>query len=270
MDKRCPYCGGEIRDGKCTNCGAVVSEQDQVDAEDAPKFERIPASSDPAGDGAPWERMKELGFFNALIENARQMILSPSDFYKKMGKSGGYGMPLLYAIIFGAVGGIVGEIWALLMESLNIAPLAMFGMGKETSALSGQMAFGMLGTVFGIIFIPIAVTITAFVQAGIYHLMLMILGGAEEDFETTFRVVAYSKTAEIARIVPFLGGLVTTVWEIVLCIDGLREAHNIENKTAVLAVLLPFLLCCVLIGLLAMLFGGALLTMIGSAAKSGF
>ena len=179
-------------------------------------------------------------------------------------------MPLLYAIIFGAVGGIVGEIWALLMQSLSIAPLAMFGMGKEASALSGQMAFGMLGAVFGIIFIPIAVTITAFVEAGIYHLMLMILGGAEEDFETTFRVVAYSKTAEIARIVPFLGGLVTTVWEIVLCIDGLREAHNIENKTAILAVLLPFLLCCVLIGLLAMLFGGALLAMIGSAAKSGF
>jgi len=135
----------------------------------------------------------------------------------------------------------------------------MFGMAQQASEITGQMAFGMMGAVLGIVIVPIIVTMQSFVQAGIYHLMLIILGGAEEDFETTFRVVAYSKTVQLANLLPIIGGIAASIWEIVLCIKGLREAHNIENKIAVLAVLLPMILCCVLIVVVAVLFGGALL-----------
>ncbi|MCK5832048.1 YIP1 family protein [bacterium] len=269
MDKKCPYCGGSINEDKCTNCGAMVPPESQLDPDEAPAFEHIPGVGANCDEDSPWERMKELGFFPALIDTVKKIIFEASTFFEGMPKHGGYGMPLLYAIIFGAIGGVIGQLWSLLAQSLSIAPLAMFGLSEQATAMSGQMAFGFLGFFLGIIIVPIAVTIGTFVQAGIYHLMLMLLGGAEEDFEVTFRVVAYSKTAEIAKVVPIAGSLVATIWGIILCINGLREAHNIENKVAVWAVLLPMIVCCLFTGVIVMIFGGAMLAAFSSMARGG-
>ncbi len=268
MEKFCPYCGGRIAENRCTNCGASVSPEDQVDKEAAPNFEPFSAKNSSTG-GCPWENYKTIGFFPAIIENIKQVLFSSSSFFSRMPRSGGFGMPLFYAVIVGSIGAIVAQIWALLAKALSITPLAMLGMADQLSNTGGELTAGIAGFFIYLVFAPIAIAAASFLQAGLYHLMLIILGGAEENFETTYRVVAYSMSSSLANVIPIIGSIVSSIWGMVIIINGLREAHGIQNKTAVMAVLLPLIVCCVCGVAFAILFGGALLSLIGAASFGG-
>jgi hypothetical protein len=126
-------------------------------------------------------------------------------------------------------------------------------IGDEAVVFAGftaAWAFGM------IILAPILVIIGVFIGAAILHLMLMIVGGANNGFEATVRVVCYAQTYQLAGIIPICGGLVSLVWSIVLYVVGLAAAHRTTQGKAVLAVLLPVVLCCAF--MVAMLFMGVL------------
>jgi hypothetical protein len=84
----------------------------------------------------------------------------------------------------------------------------------------------------------------------------MIVGGANNGFEATVRVVCYAQTAQLAGIVPFCGGLIAAIWAIVLYVIGLATAHRTTQGKAVLAVLLPVVLCCAFVA--ALVFMGVL------------
>ena len=111
---------------------------------------------------------------------------------------------------------------------------AMFGLG-----IAGVWAFGY------ILFVPVIVIVGMFIGSGILHLCLMIVGGAKKPFETTFRVVCFSSgSTYLLSMIPFCGGMIAGVWNIVLECIGLARAHEIDTGKAVLAVLLPLIVCC--------------------------
>jgi hypothetical protein len=57
--------------------------------------------------------------------------------------------------------------------------------------------------------------------------------------------------------VPFCGGPIHVVYQIVLSIIGISEAHQVSRMTAAAAVLLPIVLVCCCCGAsLGMMFGG--------------
>ena len=74
-------------------------------------------------------------------------------------------------------------------------------------------------------------------------------------YESTFRVIAYSSgSTALFYAVPFCGGLVAFIWSLVVQIIGVKEIHGTTTGTAVMAVLLPFLVCCCgFAGLMALL-----------------
>ena len=84
----------------------------------------------------------------------------------------------------------------------------------------------------------------------------MIIGGAKQPFETTFRVVCFGGgSVSPLLVIPFCGGLVVLVWKIVVYSIGLARAHETATGRAVLAVLLPLIVCCGGGFILAMMFG---------------
>lgn len=264
-DKRCPYCGAPMDGNNCTGCGAIVPPEKQVEGDGAPP--NMPPIIEPTGlrdqPGArvPWERRSEIGFFQALLDTARMVITSPGEFFSRMSRSGGFGEPLIYALIVGVAGVVVSQIWGLVVNSLAFTPLSMLGgMGQEAGEAMGGMAMGFAGFIISIVLSPIGVAVGVFFWAGIYHLMLIILGGANEEFETTFRVVSFSMTSNIAQVIPVLGGLISGIWGLVLIVIGLREAQDIDNTKAILVVLLPMIICCLFAGLLFAIFGAAILS----------
>jgi hypothetical protein len=178
------------------------------------------------------------------------MVLSkPGEAFTAMRREGGLGEPLLYAIIGGSFGLIFYFIYQLAFQSLGM-------FANRPNPLAHLIGAG-IGGVFLIIFVPVLVAIGAFINAAILHVCLLIVGGAKQSFETTFRVTCFASGSVLPlMVIPLCGGIVAGVWDIVLRCIGLARAHEIDTGRAVVAVLLPVIVCCCGGLLCIMLLGG--------------
>jgi len=199
--------------------------------------------------GLPWDERDTRGFFSAFIETLQMVLSRPSEAFTAMRREGGLGEPLLYAIVGGSFGLVFYFIYQLAFQSLGI-------FANRSNPLAHLIGAG-IGGVFLIIFIPFMVAIGAFIGAAVLHVCLMIVGGAKQSFETTFRVVCFaSGSVYPLMVVPFCGGIVAGIWDIVLRCIGLARAHETDTGRAVLAVLLPVIVCCCGGLLCLMMLGG--------------
>jgi hypothetical protein len=198
--------------------------------------------------GLPWEHRQERGFFNAFIETLVMVLTRPSEAFTVMKREGGLGEPLIYALIGGCLGGIVSILFSLGLQSVGF-----FADHHDTFA---AMA-GMGGSAAFIVLVPLFVVIGLFVGSAIIHLCLMIVGGANQSFETTFRVLAFSQgSTGPLQMIPVCGGMIAGVWALVCNCIGLARAHDTDTGRAVLAVFLPLIVCCGGVLLIALMFGG--------------
>ncbi len=197
--------------------------------------------------GLPWDRRQELGLVAAFFETMKMVLLNPSAAFTAMKPEGGLGDPLIFALIGGSVGCFFYFLFSIFMSSL--------GVMSDRNALAGLLGLGV-GTIFVFIFIPIFVGIAAFIGSGILHLCLMLVGGARRTFETTFRVVCFSLGSTYPLlIIPICGGFVSGIWCAVAECIGLARAHPTTTGRAILAVILPIVICCGGGFLLAIMFG---------------
>lgn len=193
-----------------------------------------------------WERKAELGFFSAFLETTQQVLLRPQETFERLFVGGGFMTPTLYAIIGGTIAAIANGIYNLLLN------LVMGGMGATASGSSsaymlGQGVGGVVGLILVVFLAPILVLLVTFIGAGIYHLMLMMLG-VKGDFEVTYRVHTYAYGASVLLgLVPFCGTYIGIIWGMVAAIIGLSKAHKIETWKGAVAVIVPFVVCCGLI-----------------------
>jgi hypothetical protein len=177
------------------------------------------------------------------------------------------GKPILFALIVGWVSAIISSIWSTFIGDFTSAVLQWLRdrlpefEGVEWEQLEQWQQLGATdGTfdlIFGIIMAPFFILFFLFIFAGIYHLFLMMVRGANKKFETTFNVVAYGTAAQIAEIIPFLGTVIAWGYGIVLYIIGLTEAHETDSWKAVFAVFAPIILCLFCCWLFMMLLSGA-------------
>ena len=210
----------------------------------------------------PWEDPAALGGFERFVETIKVLATNPKAAFEGMPRSAGIGRPLLYAVIVGSLGWAIGIVWNLLFQGMW---MPFMGAGDMESA--GAMFGFSLATSLGMMVLaPLFIVIGVFIGAAIFHLMLMLVGGANEGFEATVRVVCYSSTAQLANIIPMCGGLVALIWAIVLYVIGLSTAHRTTQGKAILAILLPIILCCV-IGVFMVLAGGMLAGLAASTAQ---
>src|SRR5881227_1801550 len=201
-----------------------------------------------ARSGLPWDHRQERGFFNAFNETLVMVLTKPAEAFTAMKREGGFGEPLIYVIIGGSVGGVIYFLYNFLLGSAQL-----FGSHENPMM---QMMGGGIRPLFFIILVPLFVTIGAFISSGIFHLCLMIVGGAKQPFETTFRVVCFvGGSANPLLVIPVCGGLIAGIWKIVLYCIGFARAHETDTGRAVLAVVLPLIVCCGGIFALIMMVG---------------
>jgi hypothetical protein len=195
--------------------------------------------------GLPWEHRQERGFFNAFIETLTMVLTRPAEAFSVMKREGGLGEPLIYALIGGCLGGIVSALFSLGFQSIGL----FTDKNNSLAAMTG------MGIGFGtIILVPLVIVIFLFIWSALAHLCLMIFGGANQSFETTFRVFAFTQgSAGPLQIIPLCGGLISGVWAIVCNCIGLARAHETDTGRAVLAVFSPLIVCCG--GLTLVVFG---------------
>ena len=199
--------------------------------------------------GLPWEHRQERGFFNAFIETLVMVLTKPSEAFTVMKREGGLVEPLIYALIGGCLGGIVSFLFSLGLQSTRLFADRHDPFAAIAGAGVGSAAF--------IVLIPLFVVVGLFIGSAIVHFCLMLVGGANQPFETTFRVVAFSQgSAGPLQIIPICGGMISGVWGLVCNCIGLARAHDTDTGRAVLAVFLPIIVCCGGVLLIAFIFGG--------------
>jgi hypothetical protein len=202
-----------------------------------------------ARSGLPWDDRQQKGFFTAFIETLQMVLTRPAEAFTVMKREGGFGEPLIYGVVGGSVGAIVAFLFSLLLHS--------FGMFTDHRNPLGAMAGMGIGSIGFIILVPLFIVIGLFIGAGVIHLCLMIVGGANQPFETTFRVLAFSHgSTGVLQLIPICGGLIAGVWAILVNCIGLARAHETDTGRAVLAVFLPVIVCCGLGFIAALLIPG--------------
>lgn len=246
----CPECGKEVTEDQlfCQHCGTKLREQETEGAPKEKASEETVIAASEENKRTAWEDRETRGFFRGLFRTMSDVLFRPTEFFKNMPVTGGLTDPLLYALIVGMTGFMFSYLWQILTRDAmeNVMP-GMYGQ----HLLQG---FGLTVTAF---LSPFFVIIGLFVSAGILHLCLLMVKGANSGFEASFRVASYSQSANVFLIIPFCGGLLAIVWSIVLFIIGVREAHRTTSGKAAFAVFFPAIVCCGLMAFAVALFLGA-------------
>ena len=156
--------------------------------------------------GLPWENRERGSMLNALIDTLMMVLTRPGEAFSIMKREGDFVDPLIYAMIMGIVGALVGLGFSLIMNSFGFMGDrrsgigALFGMGIAFDLLCPSLYPSSFSSSF------------SFVGAAITHVCLMIVGGANQPFETTFRVLCYAGGSSNAlQLIPVCGGLLAWV-----------------------------------------------------------
>ncbi len=191
----------------------------------------------------PWERRERYGFLNGLYLTIKDVLLTPRTFFHRMPTQVGLAQPLYFALVLGVVAAFFGWMWSLAGSSLQ-----MF-LAEDLE----EVVKGPLYSFLAFLFSPVTVAILVFLKAGLIHLVLMLVGGNKLGFEATFRVAAYGEAAGILALLPFCGSILGVLWSLFITIVGLYSIHETEPWRAVLAVIVPMILCLSLVSVSAIL-----------------
>ena len=192
--------------------------------------------------GLPWEQGRSVG---SWFQTMTLVLGSPSQAFAQMHQAGGLGGPILYAF------------WSLaipvLLLCLLISPfilLAVNANNNNNNAANVGMVVGMaIGMLIAVIlYVLLIVTVGALIYAAIIHVGLLLVGGAKQGFETTFRVVSFTQGSVtpigmLLNCIPYLGYLIHMVWFTAVTIIGISKAHEIPGGKAAAGVLIPFGIC---------------------------
>lgn len=173
--------------------------------------------------------------FNAFIKESRETLLNPKAYFSTMRTTGGMAEPVIKALIYGVVGGVIVFLWGVL------------GLG----GLSGVFGAGI--GAMGLVYSVIAAVIGLFIGAVVVLIISAICKG-NTDFEACLRVVASvmvvfpisALLGFITGISPVFGaiiGLCVNLYALYLLYYGLTESLKANPGTTkifmyVLAVLL--------------------------------
>jgi hypothetical protein len=201
----------------------------------------VTAAASPAAESETepaWEERDRLGFFTAISRTVSSVLMRPAETFDAMKRTGGLADPLLYVVLVSSSMFAVSALYQLAATSLNPAALPPNFPHASKSAFSVALIGSMRLS-------PALYVVTAFLSAGITHLCLKLLGGANRPFETTFRVICYAQaSAMVFNLLPMFGGLLGVIWGAYCVIIGLKETNGITGLKATLAITLPGLLCC--------------------------
>lgn len=180
--------------------------------------------------GAPWENRSEIGLWQGIYQTFKAVLFSPETFFKTLTFSGGTVEPLAFGTLVGSIGTMFGLFWHFLMWSGMVF--------TYSEAILGQFSIGLV--FFAIMVLtPIFWIIFVLISSGIMHLLLLIVRGGQNGYEATLRVVSYSQAAQIWSLIPFVGGTIGWIWQLVVQIIGLRNIHQTTYLRVIIAFLIP-------------------------------
>ena len=152
----------------------------------------------------------------------RAVLFSPKMYYLNFKVDGPIREPVVFALLVGAVSGVLGAAVALASN------LGDFDAGDLRAALVGALLFAVLS--------PLGVGVTA----AIYLLSIRTFVGKVSGFAEVYRMAAYAASALVFAWIPILGAFAFTYALMVLMGIGIQSAYRTSFITTVVTVLAGF------------------------------
>jgi hypothetical protein len=232
----CPRCGRQfLLHAHEPGIGSPLGEKgaDSEFAENGDFFEKDRQRTE-----TPWENRSESGYLQAGFKTFKQVLFHPKALFENLAFRGRIAEPLAFGLLAGSIGSMFGFLWQFLTVS---GGLSLFGVSIYDQ-LAPWSVFLLM-----IVIVPAFVTLGMFIYSFILHLFLIIVRGAKNGFQATFRVVCYSQAAQLWALVPIIGGWIGWIWELTIQIVGLREIHQTSYFRVITSFLLPAVMILLLI-----------------------
>lgn len=150
-----------------------------------------------------------------------EIFLAPRRFYLNFSAEGPIREPAIFALIIGAVSGVLSALLAVFTE----IPGAEIGVGGAL----------LRGAVFAVLS-PAA----AAVGAGLYLAVLKTFVGDVAEFRQLYRMLAYASGAMVFSWIPFVGAFFFTYATLVLMAIGIRSVYRTSFMTALITAFVSF------------------------------
>ena len=219
------------------------------------------------GAGCAWDEAGKGTWANAFLNTLKRSMFEPSSFFRQASAGQGWIRPLLFAFIIAVVAFAVTAAYQAGFRALE-SGVRMYGADVSAWPFIAYLAavpFWVM-LISSVAIAPVVTAVALLVQTTLYHLCLMLLGAAKGGYARTFRVVCYSAGPQILQIVPFVGAVVASVWQMVLAIIGLKEVHQTSYGRSAVAVFLPMIVCCSAVVLMIVAIAGGVVAAIATSA----
>ncbi|MEF3697450.1 YIP1 family protein [Desulfolutivibrio sp.] len=254
--------GADTRGGDGPGARDSSSSPDSPDSRESSGSSSSSGSSDSSGpfqEGrpgeaakgeVPWERPDVYGFFPGLVLTLKSILFQPVEFFESMPPGRGKGKAMVFNLLLSEFLLLVDFLWALLGVRAKLADTG------QTDALAAMAGVPGIGFLILLIMVPVFMAAGIYLDAGLTHLLLMLLRGNSKKFDETFRVMCYSAAPTVLSAVPVAGQLLSPViliWYMTLQAIGLKKVHGAAYSQALAVVLIKWSLYLFL--LLGMLHG---------------
>ena len=210
-------------------------------------------------DVAPaWERRPTEKLFPAFFKTIRDVLFEPHLTFPRMPVDGKLISPTTFVLLLQFTVGLVSYAIGIALELVQLPYYEQaFSRSEEFRNLNLPVwLFFILIPGLFILWVAILLGFN-FLIAGVHHLVLMLLGGAKKGYDATYKVVCYSYSAHVFNLIPICGGFAVIPFFFISSIIGLSKVHGIEGWKASVAMLAPYVLCCLMfaglyIGIIAM------------------
>lgn len=193
--------------------------------------DELPLLTEPA-----WERRAELGFFQALTRTIGAVLCHPRKTFSKLKVEGGLLRPFFYYLLMSVVTFGVTLCYQMpsILKNPTLLPSQLEGVSHRTL---------ILGVVIVWILSPIFFAGGIFISSFLTHLSLKLIARTKEPFQATFRTMCYAMgSASVTQLIPFVGGIVSAVWGVIIYFIGLKKVHRVSAWRLFFATLLSVIL----------------------------
>lgn len=197
----------------------------------------------------PWEN-PELASLPALGLTLWQLLTRPRRFFHRLSWDGDLGDPLGFALVLGSLGLLASLSWHLLQVGPGSNPLLNNLLGKVLGDEPELLV--LAGVLLGL---PLVVAAEQYFSSFCLYAAGRLFEPAF-TFRRAFRILAYAHAALVFSLLPWVGGLASGAYSLILVLTGLQTTGFYSwGRSA--AVLLVSLFLQSLLLLLAFLLAGA-------------
>jgi hypothetical protein len=196
---------------------------------------------------SPFAERATRGFLPAFFETFKLVATQPAEFFRRV-RVDQPGSAILFGVLAATVGSVFAALYAWLSGAASLAAMQemLQQLPEEQAKFLRLFTQGMTGwmTVLQVVAAPLVALVGIYLNAAVVHLFLLLFRGAPRRFDATLTVVGYATGLQLLLVLPGCGGLVASVWYLVVMIIGLGEAQRCGAGKAAAAVFAPVVLVC--------------------------